>query len=712
MAKNRRIGIIRARHDTTVPTISDAACTAMLMTSQYSVFRYWRNTTRNYLDFIDSPQFPWVDIMVGADTSRAQQAKTAIAALRARFPDHDPLAGLDGLIVLVHPGTRVGPNPKAGQPGQPAMITIGFDGGATNVAGFPVAVVQSMTSDHTFMCHELGHVLGFEHSFGLDNNGADWDPTDANIVLIPEYGSPYDLMSSASFGSRWLGSGPFYSASPTFVGPSIAGWPNAGAFSMGPHLSRANLHLKMPEALIGRVIERPFPQPGGTVIARLVAASKSSGTCLLILHPPGEPASGIGRVYIEYRTAKGWDAGMDPLGPSLSRDGVVVHSVVDQPNAGPRVWYRGSIPTVSVDRDVAVAPTSLIVKLEDFDSADDWADVSVTVGAARSVEIVRGYHSDDMVGVVGELQQTSTPCGDPIRKGTFATATTSQFGIRTTGFGGVGGPGATPPTVAWTVGGVAATGRTGSLNVPFDGVTFAVQYTIDPVVFELQLTSRGGERFAVPVVVTVIGDGVTVTASATFIALGWFDGIHPEDAGKLGACLARITDRYRVVPAPFRKPTPDPAWSIQTRRAAELLWFDKTTRLISELPGLNVEARSALEQIVHVQVQSVPTMLERLQIAGIDFSVPEADLLDWLNNAEFTPYPALAEALLQLLGGMRLRQQVYLDVIVFNYENSPGNPSPRKVEDVNSDVLELAVVEGFNTRYGEAVSDFRELLVT
>ena len=70
-------------------------------------------------------------------------------------------------------------NPQAGQPGQPATITAGFDGGSATVAGFPVAVLPAMPSDHTFMCHEVGHVLGFTHSFGLDNNGTDWNPGDA-----------------------------------------------------------------------------------------------------------------------------------------------------------------------------------------------------------------------------------------------------------------------------------------------------------------------------------------------------------------------------------------------------------------------------------------------------------------------------------------------------------------------------------------------------
>lgn len=412
MARNVRLGIIRARHDTTVPVIPDQACISMCMTGKNSLFRFWRNTTRNHLDFLDSPLFPWIDITLGADTSRGAQAKAAVDALRARFPDPPPLAELDGLVVLTHPGNRTMPNPLAGQPNQPAMVTVGFDGGTTSFAGLPVAVLPVMSSDHTFMCHEIGHVLGFVHSFGLDNNGTDWDPSDANIIVGPEYGSPYDLMSSASFGSRWLGTGPLYQASPTFVGPSVPNWPFPGAVAMGPHLARANLHLTMPDALAGRVIDVGFPAPGATVNARIVPTAASDGNCLLILRPPGEPANGVGRVYVEYRTLSDWDRGMDPLGPDRARIGVVVHSIVDQPGAGPRIWYRGAIPNVSVDRDVAVAMTPLVVRATN--AGDEGVDLAITSGAARRVEIVRGNHSDDMLGVIGELQNTMTVCGDPV----------------------------------------------------------------------------------------------------------------------------------------------------------------------------------------------------------------------------------------------------------------------------------------------------------
>lgn len=95
-----------------------------------------------------------------------------------------------------------------------------------------------------------------------------------------------------------------------------------------------------------------------------------------------------------------------------------------------------------------------------------------------------------------------------------------------------------------------------------------------------------------------------------------------------------------------------------------------------------------------------------LRKAGIDFSVSEADLRQWLNNPLDTPYPALAEALLKLLEGKRLRQPVPIDVIRRNYERSPGASSPRSVADVDLPTLRAAVVEGYNERYGR---DFQRL---
>jgi hypothetical protein len=65
-----------------------------------------------------------------------------------------------------------------------------------------------------------------------------------------------------------------------------------------------------------------------------------------------------------------------------------------------------------------------------------------------------------------------------------------------------------------------------------------------------------------------------------------------------------------------------------------------------------------------------------------------------------------------MLDGKCLRRPVFLDVIVFNYEHSRGDPAPRRVEEVDTGLLERAVVvEGSNERYGEAATNFSELVV-
>jgi hypothetical protein len=52
---------------------------------------------------------------------------------------------------------------------------------------------------------------------------------------------------------------------------------------------------------------------------------------------------------------------------------------------------------------------------------------------------------------------------------------------------------------------------------------------------------------------------------------------------------------------------------------------------------------------------------------------------------------------------------VFLDVIVFNYEDRVA--SPRRASDVRPNVLRAAILEGWNVRYGMRVRDFEEILV-
>lgn len=104
------------------------------------------------------------------------------------------------------------------------------------------------------------------------------------------------------------------------------------------------------------------------------------------------------------------------------------------------------------------------------------------------------------------------------------------------------------------------------------------------------------------------------------------------------------------------------------------------------------------------------TMVQALNDVGVDSSLPSSDLISFLSNPEFTPYPALAQALLAVLTPRPLKAPVFIDVIAFYYENTPDTASPRRVGDVNTAVLKAAVLKAFGDRYGEQLMDFDSLL--
>ena len=50
-----------------------------------------------------------------------------------------------------------------------------------------------------------------------------------------------------------------------------------------------------------------------------------------------------------------------------------------------------------------------------------------------------------------------------------------------------------------------------------------------------------------------------------------------------------------------------------------------------------------------------------------------------------------------------------LDVIVYNYESSPGARSPRRVEDIDRTVMVAAILKGFNERYGSGATELSQV---
>jgi hypothetical protein len=116
------------------------------------------------------------------------------------------------------------------------------------------------------------------------------------------------------------------------------------------------------------------------------------------------------------------------------------------------------------------------------------------------------------------------------------------------------------------------------------------------------------------------------------------------------------------------------------------------------------------EFVLAAEPDLASVMLLLLGRAGVDYSVPKEDLKQWLTDRESTPYPALADALLLMFAGKQLKQPVYIDVIVWNYEHALGASSPRDVSEVDFALLRSAVVQGYNERYGENAGDVESLL--
>jgi len=194
---------------------------------------------------------------------------------------------------------------------------------------------------------------------------------------------------------------------------------------------------------------------------------------------------------------------------------------------------------------------------------------------------------------------------------------------------------------------------------------------------------------------------------------------NPIIDGAYGRYMHQVGSPYHINPdiPPRQDPTKPEhdGWAYGAFLLNRFTEWDATTRELGIYYLLSLSSPYQV-QLMHTRLLIPDELIAprgtllALGKVGIDFSVLEADLREWLNNRQYTPYPALAEALLKLLERQRLRKPVYLDVIAWNYEHAPGVSSPRSVADVDFALLRAAVLEGYNTRYGEAVTDFRSLV--
>ncbi len=577
MARAFKLCILRVRHNPSVTTISDEACRKFLIEAadRSAVLQYWRDVSFGFLD-ISAEMLPWYDVTVGADTGR--WALTVLAYNAAQAAGRD-LSGYNGFLTIALPGFVDVANPMAGQPGQAATVRNFFDGGASRF-GPPdnrrFCVLPVGSSDHTFMVHEAGHVFDYGHTWGITNNGVDWNPAppfeSSNV-----YGDPYDIMSSGSFGSRWDPSLPRWSANPVFnrndLMTEIPSWPMAGAWgSMGPGLSLAHLRFRDPDALGARARLQTRTAAGWSGSFTLLSTglpSERGGLRLLVLRPPGSGADGAdpdGTLYVEYRGLDGWDRGLETGGADLARRAVVVHERASDGAGTSVIWYRGRvvIPT-EIDSDIKPATSDLVVTVAIV--ADDLSSVTVSLSTntERRVVVAPDYAIVRQTVVGREMHEVNFLCGTntyelrSLHVELAATYRASAFG-----YGGTGTPDTSrPPRLAWMVGGVVVRDAGGSLSVPTlaGDRSVTVDYSVDAAAGTLVLRNRPlDDAYEVAVVASVSeadGSQVRSTAGVTFAVDGQITRFEDAYYQDMVRCEQRVTARLNIKRR-WWLPDPDP----------------------------------------------------------------------------------------------------------------------------------------------------------
>ncbi|MFZ0546678.1 MAG: hypothetical protein WAM60_14625 [Candidatus Promineifilaceae bacterium] len=603
MAKKVKLAILRAYHDLKNPPGAPQAWIDMLMANEKrtSVLNYWTDNTQGYLDFVDSVMFPWVKISMSADDiSRETQAKRAYEATKKLNGDKE-LDGFDGFVVLTMPGQLVVPNPKAGKPKEPDTILLGFDKGAgPTLNGSPTCIIPVLLADHTFICHEVGHILGFGHTYGVWNNGVDWDgkpPYDQGQV----YGDPYDIMSSATFGSRISVPGVSgYRGDPQFSETPTSGWPlppGVTQVKMGPAPALAHVHQWHPDVFPPNSVVH-FDTPGGDEYdVRIYAANRQDESPrLAVVHPPIEDEDGRYRCYIEYREPSGWDKGLDDSGGDLARRAVVVHTLSDAYLDGIRCWYQGRILVpVEIDSDLEVYGTPLVVRVTNEDVAAGFVDVKITTVNPRGVEI-RVTGEDTERELLDPIKGT-TPCGESVTSATWRMQSIYTYRPITYGYGGEGAPDASPPQITWTIGALTIPTGSSTLKVPTSTGSFDIGYTLDPVTAELTLTSEIGDRYRVNIKATATeSDGSNpVSKDVMFAPPGVYKGFRPGDLHVLNNCIGKFLQKVKIDPHDLLVPPGPNPFQVNMNDKINQFRLNKVIKTIA--PSHPVEA-AALKAVV------------------------------------------------------------------------------------------------------------------
>ena len=532
MSEVRKFAVILVRHDLNQPIPTMEECKKLFVKSRYSIVNYWQENSDRWLDLSTFDFYGPFDVMLptppDARGNLANLSFTAANIDRSRY---------DGFIIMLYPGNVYIDNPKhAGDAAQPEKILKGFDAGADGEGPGHMATLVAFES-RTFMCHELGHLFGFDHTYGIMNTGADW--SDDNVAqYYPVYGDPYDLMSSASFGG----------ASPTFTiddnTESLTDYPNA--LSAGPMLSRAHLHFVKPMALElkGRVSH--FMQAGNNEVETLYPAGtgEDGKKELIVYHPNNEDDKGRGRIYIEYRQYFGfaqgtrWDKGLKDEGDDKARSGVIIHTVknIAADSSIPAVWYVSRIVFPSVDSDVDVTTdlgvyTVQVNQDSILDNKPAYVRIRVSPKIYANNVSIQKNECNDVVTILSS-EKRKIPGWDFAGEFTWERrgyTRTCQYVPIVTGFGGEGSfDKADVVNVRWFIGANMCVDDNGIINVLPDGgnLPVNVHYTIDPQTKVLEIYNvNQDEGYSVKIQLEAYSNNIDKSAWSTYTAppieTGW-----------------------------------------------------------------------------------------------------------------------------------------------------------------------------------------------
>jgi hypothetical protein len=584
-----------------------------------SLRRYWRDVSGGELD-VEASIFGFELIDGQSFIDRLclpkRRGPAAFEAVQLLYElDHDP-SPYDGLVFVIVGAGAV-------------------DGGATYVQfgdrPVPVCYFDDRGS-HSFMAHELGHLLGLSHSF----NTSAVNPT----YQYGEYADPTCIMSAENFGNVGV-TFEIPAGSRLFAASSSKFWKSAGT-----GVAMASLWRYLPGYPAAQSFSTQLPPLSPPTPVRLNRAG-STGLRLVTM-----PVAGPNSWYMaEYRPAVQWDRGLPTASAGTGATaGVVIHqirraigTVADGATGAdwPRIEAVNFVATIPLPStgDLDWSDANFGVRVVAYDVG--WVDliVGASLPADQSVRLSAESDATFAYSVPGEsveVPRTGSDCGTH----TY-TAMRSSYSVEINAE--VISSGFVAPRFRYELNGVALNAWTGptdtfpgaktlsvSVKVPASLTSHVVATRMVNVSFtasanKIKIDLPPGDGSYDISLVGFVADnptpGVIGIASAAIVLPVTTASMRlpPQAIADQGRCIARMADelrqRRRWPPdeehPDWRPPTHEEAWS-----PADLATLGKRVLAVTKFerlyPAMGVRAVADLAAQLGSSVSDVRGLAERL----------------------------------------------------------------------------------------------------